>query len=153
MNWIPPEAQRIIDRLERHKDIFNLERNELGARLCRIASNGANDALQAGLAADGSKLADLSEDYEAWKARTHPGSPLGILDYEMARWENFLGRPEISTNDAEVVFGVTEQARQEAAWFIEGDPPHRPPRPFWGLTAPAIEESRALLTAVFHAAI
>lgn len=142
-----PRAAKICWALERHAAAFDLTRDGLGERLLTIASNGAYHALLRGEDADGNELAALSEDYAAWKEKRYPGRPIGILEHEMAKWVHFQGERAIAPDLATVTYGRNEEAKQEAAWFIEGSQEqNRPPRPFWGLTEDAVKESTEYLT-------
>lgn len=142
-----PAAQRILDRLERHKTMFDLRRDDLGKKLLDAASINSWLSLMSQEDADGNALAPLSEDYAKAKARERPGYPLGVYDAEMIKREHFFGERRVDDGEAEVIYGINDKAREEAAWFIEGDPArNRPPRPFWGLTEQTVKEAREILT-------
>lgn len=142
------QAQRILDRLERHKRMFDFTADGLGEKLLNVASLNCWLSLMNQEDAQGNALAPLSEDYAEWKAKAKPGYPIGVLEFEMAKREHFFGERDVKPDEAEVVYGKNDKAREEAAWFIEGDPSNnRPPRPFWGLTAQAIKESEEILAA------
>ena len=128
--------------------MFDLTRDDLGRRLLDAASINCWLSLTNQEDAQGNALAPLSPDYAASKAKDKPGYPIGVYDAEMIKREHFFGERRIEENEAEVIYGKNEKAREEAAWFIEGDPSNnRPPRPFWGLTAQAIKESEEILAA------
>lgn len=136
---------RVSGRAEVHADLarlrtlFDLTRGGLGATLCGIATDGVMDNLADEKDADGNRFAALSPDYEAWKSRNFPGQPIGLLHHLMADPAQVSGVPDVSRDRAAVTYGVSEEAREEAAWFIEGDPErNRPARDFWGLTREAL---------------
>lgn len=136
---------RISGRAEVHADLaglrtlFDLTKGGLGATLCGIATDGVMDNLADGRDADGNPFAALSPDYEAWKSRNFPGQPIGLLHHLMADPAQVSGVVDVARDRAAVAYGVSEEARREAEWFIEGDAAHnRPPRDFWGLTGEAL---------------
>lgn len=126
--------------------MFDLTDGGLGGKLLDAASLNCWLSLMNQEDSQGNALAPLSEDYAEWKAKSHPGYPIGVLEFEMAKREHFFGERTIGSDEAEVTYGKNDRAREEAAWFIEGDS-NRPPRPFWGLTAQAIKESEDILAA------
>lgn len=141
-------AQRILDRLERHKTMFDLTRDDLGRKLLDAASINCWLSLTNQEDAQGNALAPLSPDYAKAKEKDKPGYPIGVYDAEMVKREHFFGERRIESDEAEVIYGKNDKAREEAAWFIEGYPNNnRPPRPFWGLTAQTIKESEDILAA------
>ncbi len=136
---------KVKGRSEVHADLaafrrlFDLTRNGLGATLCGIATDGVMDNLADEKDADGDRFADLSPDYAAWKSRHFPGQGIGLLHHLMADPAQVSGVVDVTPDRAEVAYGVSAEAVQEASWFIEGDPArNRPPRDFWGLTPEAI---------------
>lgn len=135
------DINHILDRLRRHESMFDLS-TDLGEDLCEIASVAAHAALLAGEDFEGNPLPPLSPAYEAWKSVHYPGLPIGFRDLEMGRLEHFRGEVEMERDSAVVTYGINEQARDEFAWFNEGDRArNRPPRRVWGLTAEAVRLS------------
>jgi len=125
--------------LARLRSLFDLTKGGLGATLCGIATDGVMDNLADELDADGNRFADLSEGYAAWKSRQFPGQPIGLLHHLMADPAQVSGTLDVTPDRAEVAYGVSQEAVDEASWFIEGDPSrNRPPRDFWGLTKEAL---------------
>lgn len=139
-------AVRVTGRTKAHDDIarmrslFDLTRDDLGKTLCEIATDGVMDNMQDETDPDGNPWAPLSDAYGAWKANQFPGQPMAVLHHLMADPAQVKGIQAIARNEAVVTYGVSQEARDEAAWFIEGDEArNRPPRNFWGITGPALQ--------------
>lgn len=138
---------RIRADMDRHRHAFDLDRNNLGRDLCKAATDGVQATIAAEESPDGKRWDELSEEYDEWKSFQFPGEPIAVLHQIMADPHQVAGEPPAVTADlAEVTYGITEQAKQEAAWFQEGGN-GRPARPFWGLTAASIAESGRILDA------
>lgn len=144
------EVVPILQRLDRHLAMFDLTKDTLGADLLEIASVGAHNALIAGEDVNGRPLAPLTTGYRVWKEREYPGLPIGFLELEMGRLDNFRGVQEIEETEATVTYGLNERAREELDWFCQGDPPNKPPRNVWGFTAASIRESTDRLDDHFY---
>lgn len=139
-------AVRVSGRSRAHADIarlkalFDLTKDDLGRTLCEIATDGVMDNMQDETDPDGNPWEPLSDAYGTWKAGQFPGQPMAVLHHLMADPAQVRGVLSISRDEAVVTYGVSEEARSEASWFIEGDPGrNRPPRNFWGLTQPALQ--------------
>lgn len=131
---------RIRSDIARMRDLFDLAKDELGKTLCEIATDGVMDNMQDETDPDGNRWEPLSDAYGKWKADQFPGQPMAVLHHLMADPAQVKGIVAVSRNEAVVTYGVSEEARREAAWFIEGDPDrNRPPRNFWGITGPALQ--------------
>lgn len=132
-----PTAQmtKIIARIKRHRSIMDLDKRGLGTKLLDISMEVMIRDFNRRVSPDGSGWAGLSPEYEKWKMSTHPGQPQGYLDELMATYENFHGERIITATEAQSIFGVTEQAKEECHANSEGDPPDRPARPFIGISA------------------
>jgi hypothetical protein len=138
---VPSAASAAILRdLKLHEHLFDLTRDDLGEQLLDIAGEAMLRNLDAELDADGAPLAPLSEGYGQWKAKAAPGRPIGELYGELKDPANFEGERRITPEVAISVFGVTQEARDEAAAFIEGND-RQPPRNFHGLTIEALQLS------------
>ena len=120
------------------RGLFDLTRDGLGKDLCKAATDGVQATIAAEQAPDGTPWDELSAGYEEWKSFQFPGSPIAVLHGTMADPREVAGVPTVASDFASVTYGVSEQARQEAVWFQEGDE-NQPGRPFFGLT----EASRA----------
>lgn len=128
------------DDVRRMRDLFDLTKDDLGRTLCEIATDGVMDNMQDETDPDGNRWPDLSEGYAKWKSAQFPGQPMAVLHHLLADPAQVKGILAITRNEASVTYGVSEEARQEAGWFIEGDPDrNRPPRDFWGITRPAMQ--------------
>lgn len=130
--------EKVRDDLVRMRDLFDLSKDDLGRTLCEIATDGVMDNMQDETDPDGGKWEPLSDAYGKWKANQFPGQPMAVLHHLMSDPAQVKGILAISRNEAVVTYGVSEQAREEAAWFIEGGP-NRPARNFWGITGPALQ--------------
>lgn len=140
------QADNILSQLEGIRLVFDFTQDKLGDDICRIATNGCYFAFRNGFDPDGNEIPALSKAYAEWKARQFPGRPLGILEFEMAKKEHFDGFVQATANECSVTYGLNEQAKEEFAWFNEGDAErNRPPRPIWGLTEEAKIEITKLL--------
>ncbi len=141
-----PALTKILDDMKRQRELFHLDQGGLGAALLKAATDGVQASLLAQQTPDGQSWDDLSEDYAKWKGQHFPGKPMGKLHDVMADPVEVAGEPSISSDRATVIYGVTDQARQEAVWFSEGDPGRgRPARPFWGLTEASLLASQKIL--------
>lgn len=142
---------KILDRLDRQRHLFDLDRGDLGQELCKAATDGVQYAIAREEDPDGVAWAPLSDAYREAKEFSHPGNPIAVLEGAMADPREVAGTVEVSRDEAAVTYGVSDQARQEATWFQEGNA-NQPPRPFWGLTADAKAESRRILDERFSTA-
>jgi hypothetical protein len=143
--------RKIMADLERHRHLFDLDRDGLGADLCKAATDGVQYAIAREEAPDGARWPDLSGPYEERKRFTHPGNPMAVMEGTMADPKEVAGEVEVTRDRATVTYGRTERARQEAAWFQEGDG-NQPPRPFWGFTSESLAEVRKILDERFREA-
>ena len=138
--------------LERHRHLFDLDRDHLGRDLCKAATDGAQECIAGEHDPDGKPWDKLSPRYDEWKSFQFPGQPMGVLHQVMANPREVAGEPpEVSAERATVTYGVSEQARQEAEHFQEGDA-RQPPRPFWGFTADSTKEAGQILDRKFQTA-
>lgn len=138
--------------LERHKHLFDLTRDDLGRRLCKASTDGVQRCIADECTPEGQPWVPLSEAYEEWKSFQFPGNPMGVLYQHMANPREVAGKVQVTTNQAVVTYGVSDQAKQEATWFQEGSgrPGHgQPPRPFWGFTDESLAEVAKILDAAF----
>ena len=140
------QAARIIADLERHKTFADLTSDGLGDQLIDCAVMGVSECIAGEHDTEGNPWPELSEKYAEWKEWHYPGQQMGVLHFVMARIEEIRGTVYMSTDEARVTYGVSQQARDEFAWFNEGDPAkNRPPRPCWGLTKGSIDASTQIL--------
>ena len=118
-----------------------LDRDGLGERLLKAFTDGVQGCFATSTDPEGNRWPDLSPDYGREKAFTHPGLPIGVRDGTLSDPSEVAGEVEVIDELAIVRYGRSDRAREEAAWFQEGDEARgRPPRPFWGLTAKAEAE-------------
>lgn len=141
------DSARIIADLERHARAFDMTEDKLGESLCAAFTNGVATSIAAQQAPDGTPWADLSEAYAEQKSRSYPGKPIGVRLGLMAASDEVAGDVIVlAPETAMVTYGVTPEARDEAAWFQRGDPgQNRPARPFWGMTPAAESETQRIL--------
>jgi hypothetical protein len=133
------QASAILHDLEKHKNLFDLTLG-LGTALMNEAAEGMFDQAMKELDPDGAPWPVLSEDYAKAKAKHYPGEQIGEREHLMLTLENFDGERDIETNEATQTFGLSESARQEAEWFIEGsEKQNRPPRRFYELDAATVK--------------
>lgn len=150
-----PDALRILGDLARHARAFDLAIDKLGEGLCAAFTDGVAATIAAEQAPDGSPWPDLSAAYAERKGRAHPGQPMGVAEGLMADPAEVAGDVIVlGPGAALVTYGVTEEARAEAAAFQAGDPArNRPPRPFWGWTPASAAAARDLLDARLKGAV
>lgn len=130
--------------LDRHRKLLDLRVNSLGEDLCKAATDGVQRSIAAEQSPDGNAWPALSEKYEERKSFDFPGNPMAVLRGTMANPREVAGEVVVTEGSAEVTFGTSAEARQEASWFQEGDS-DQPPRPFWGFTPDSEAEARAIL--------
>lgn len=142
-----PAASRVTEALRRHKGFLDFEAGGLGDDLIKAFTDGVLGCIVGEHSPDGTRWDDLSKTYAEAKARKHPGRPMAVLDFHMAKPDQVAGVPDVTTSEASVTLGTDDRARDEAEWFQEGDPArNRPPRPFWGFTPASEKQAEAILT-------
>lgn len=137
MPW--SEYQRIRDDLRRMALIFDFTRGHLGEKLLDLVVDGIERAADNESDPDGTPWAALSPDYAKWKARVHPGKGIGHRDELMLSRAELEGVRRIDPASAEMEYGITNAARDEAGFFQDGSG-NRPPRPFYGISQDAAAE-------------
>jgi hypothetical protein len=142
---------KILQDMERHRKLFDLSEGNLGRDLCKAATDGVQACIAGEHAPDGTPWAALSEKYAEWKSFQFPGNPISLLHGTMDDPHEVAGIVDVADSWAEVTYGRSDQARQEAMWFQEGNS-HQPPRPFWGFTAESLKAVREILDARFKTA-
>lgn len=144
------DGQRILKALARHRTFLDFTDEDCGRDLCKIATDGVQECIKAEQAPDGTPWPELSEDYDAWKTKHFPGQPMGVLHHLMADPVQVSGFVQVTPDRATTQYGVSQEARDEASWFQEGDPNNnRPPRRFWGFTAESTDASKVYLVIRF----
>lgn len=144
-------TSRIKATIERHRHLFDLDRDGLGHSLCSAATSGVQRNIAGECSPDGTPWPPLSPRYAADKAFDYPGNPMAVLHGLMANPREIAGEVVVERHKATVVEGVTELAKKEYSWFSEGDA-DRPPRPSWGFTTSSEAEAKQLLDARFATA-
>jgi hypothetical protein len=140
------DARRIIGHFNKHRRCFDLTEGGLGDDLLKIATDGCMECIEGQHAPDGTQWDDLSEAYAREKERTHPGKPMGVRDELMAQPEEVAGTPDVTPTLAAVTYGISDEARAEASYFINGNPAkNQPPRNFWGFTKESQQASKEKL--------
>jgi hypothetical protein len=130
--------------LERHRHLFDLDRDRLGEDLCSAATAGVQECIAGQHAPDGTPWDKLSPAYDEWKSFQFPGEPIAVLYKHMADPHEVAGEVEVAALRAVVTYGISDRAKQEIVWFSEGDA-DQPPRPFWGFTAASLAEAGKIL--------
>lgn len=145
------QLQAILSDLRRHRQFADFTHDGFGERLMNIDVTAIEARCRAELDPYGHEWAALSEAYAAWKKKMLGRDQIGILFRRMLAHEELRGSRYISATDALMTYGVTEEARNEAEWFQEGDPArNRPPRPFYDFTASANQTRQAYLDKRFE---
>lgn len=148
-----PQLDRILGDLDAMEKAFDLTSDGLGGKLLKAATDGVKDTIAKQEDPGGSPWPELSESYAEWKRSEAPGKPIGELYGLMADDDEVEGTIHVQPDLASVLYGKTEEAQVEAEWFQEGDEDqNRPPRPFFDLTAPAVEAIEQILDQRFDAA-
>lgn len=137
--------------VDRHRHLFDLDRDNLGNDLCKAATDGVQANIADERSPDGSPWAPLSAAYDEWKSFQFPGEPMAVLHQVLANPHEVAGEVAVAAERATVTYGVSGRARQEAAWFQEGNA-HQPPRRFWGFNDGSLATVRAILDARFATA-
>lgn len=151
---MPAKTQEILAALDRIAGAFDMTRDGLGADLLKAFAGGVKDTIAKEEAPDGSPWDQLDPDYEAWKSENYPGQPIGFLEEIMATSEQIEGTPRITPEEAETTYGISEVAKDHAAWFQRGDEDNnQPPRPFWGFTESSRAATKAILAARLKKAV
>lgn len=138
------QARKILEDLDSHRDIFDMDRNDLGENLLDVAVDGVQQRFDSQTDPDGQAWPQLQSEYKRWKDKNYPGEPIGVLEGLMR--SEIDGERAIETNSAEWTYGKTQEARDEATWFSEGDPvQNRKPRPFADLNEQSVRRSDQIL--------
>ena len=144
-----PELGEILGDLQRHAGLFHLDQNGLGDRALDIAVNGVKDHFDAEVNPDGVPWPRLQADYKRWKDRHFPGQPIGVQEGLMRA--EIDGERAVGGDSAEWTYGRSEEARQEAGWFQQGDPEqNRPERRFADLNPESTSRSDQLFDTHFE---
>ena len=144
-----PANAKIRADLARHMTFADLTQpsgqvGNVGEYLCSLATDGVREIIDQETDPDGSPWPPLSEAYDEWKQAHFPGQPMAKLYGIMAQPEEIAGETFVQSTQAAVIFGKSDEARQEFEWFNEGGG-NRPPRRCWGLTANSIKDSTDFL--------
>lgn len=137
------QLTKVVSTLERHKRIFDLVEGNLGRELCKAATDGAQRCIAEERSPDGSPWPPLKDSYEEWKSFHYPGNSMGVLHGVMANPREVAGVVDVSPELATVAYGVSEQARREAALF-------QVRRKFFGLTEESRRQSKEILDRRFR---
>lgn len=114
--------------------------NGFGMDLMNVAAEGMFDQAMKEVDPDGVRWPELSEAYAKAKAKSFPGEQIGEREHAMLTLAEFDGERAIEEHEASQTYGVSEHARQEAEWFIEGsEKQNRPPRPFYQFDAGTVK--------------
>jgi hypothetical protein len=156
------ELNAIVRDLNRHAEVFDLDKHNLGERLLDIAAQAILEQMDAELDPTGTPWPALSDLYATWKATVSAGSPMAVLFGIMKSLTNLQGVREISIYRAASTFGFeTDVSRQEACYFQEGfngvdSAGHRrnqPPRRFYSFNTLSRDRSTSFLSTVFARAV
>lgn len=137
--------QRIIGKIAKHKELFDLDKNGLGESLMDLAVTVMLETMDREVGLDGTPWPPLSELYAKWKSKVAPGKPMAVLFEHMKTREQLSGQRRITPREAIMEYGVDELAIDLAHWFQEGSAKqNRPPRLFYGLSAETLQRSDQL---------
>lgn len=145
------DGNRIMRKLKTHALFLDFRHQNLGDDLCGAFTDGTMRSILAEESASGAGWPALSPKYEEWKSRRFPGQQMGHLYGLMTDPAQIRGEIEVHRDSAQTTYGITEEARNEAAWFQRGDAgQNRPPRPFWGFTPSSRAAVRRILATRFR---
>ena len=147
-----PELAAIVADMGGIVDAFDLSRKRLGEKALDIIADGILDNAANGLDPDGNRWPELSPEYAAAKAISHPGEPIGVRDGLMLDREQVKGSRRIVQGEAASTYGLDEKARDEMVHFSEGSD-NQLPRLVVGITDVADQRLRGLFDDAFRAAI
>ena len=125
------QCDRIVAELERMKRTFDFTYENLGQSLAEANAAGIFEMMEAETGPDAS-WPELSERYAEWKEAHFPGQPMAELYGIMKDPMQLLGEVAITPDQLTQTYGTSEEAKQEAVWFQEGND-RQPPRPFYSL--------------------
>ena len=127
------DGRKIASDLRRHAEAFRLD-SGLGVELAEASASGIFEYMEAMTDPSNAPWQPLSPKYAAWKAKHYPGRITAERELEMKAPDHLKGQLEIQAHMVIQTYGLNEQAKNEAAWFQEGDPArNRPPRRFYDL--------------------
>jgi len=145
---VSPQAKAVLDDVYDLYRLFDFTQGRLADDVALAAAAGIGHAMDSQVDPDGADWAELSERYARWKDAHYPGRPISVLTGHMRDPVQLNGQLTYVSRDRLVqTYGVDDEARQLAAWFQEGDPPHQPPRRFYELN----DLAKALVGFVFDA--
>lgn len=127
--------QDIKSDITEHRKLFMLDGDDdLGVNMLEAATDSHQRAIDTQTSPDGEPWPPLSERYEKWKSRRMPGAPMAFLFGIMASPNEVFGERHVEERQAFYTYGQSDEAKEEACWFEEGDPQgNRPARRFTGL--------------------
>ena len=127
-----PDAQRIVDDLERMKLFLRMDVDRLGEQLAEANAAAILQYMIAETDPDGNRWDPLSDRYAEWKAEHFPGQLMSHLYGVMRTSEEVYGTVVVQEYSTHQKYGVTEEAEQEAVWFQEGND-NQPARRFYDI--------------------
>ena len=99
------DAESIIDRLNRHKSIFDLNKRDLGDHLLNIAQGTTERNFNSEESPDGSPWVQLTDGYHEFKEAHWPGNPIGVRTGEMRSEIVAGGERQIELDSASITLG------------------------------------------------
>jgi hypothetical protein len=123
----------VVGDLAAIKSALDLTHDGLGGKAAEATAAAVFEYMEVQVDPDNNPWVGLSDAYAERKARLAPGAPMAeFLGRVMKDPDQLRGELDISPDRMEQTYGLTDQARNEAAWFQEGDPArNRPAREFY----------------------
>jgi phage gpG-like protein len=147
------QMNKILDEIRMFPHAFDFTKNTLAYWIAEVVANAIWDAMDTESDPDGAGWPALSEGYAAWKSEHYPGLPMGVLERLMKDMSELQGDMIISPTKFYQTYGVTEMARDHAAWFQDPVNANQPPRPFYALNTAALQAIADVLDSIFEDAI
>lgn len=127
-----PRCAALVAELRRLERVFDFTHEGLGEQAAEANAVGIFEYMEAQTGPDNNPWVELSEDYARRKARVAPGARMAELNLLMKAPDQLKGTLDVSPDRLVQTYGTNDRARDEAAWFQEGDETrNRPPRPFY----------------------
>lgn len=138
------QLNAILADFRRHRRFADFTHQGMGKDLIEIDIQAIKRRTRGQFDAQGKSWPSLSAAYEEWKRKYFGNRPIGVLHGMMLAIDQLRGLAFISATSMRVTYGTTQQARDEATWFQEGNA-NQPPRPFYEFDAQGDADKTAYL--------